>query len=243
MDKKPFITSAFGLAKEKELVSDDFFEVKVIDDICIAVLCDGVGSALKGREAARRVVRYLINNFKNRPQSWSIEKSLNTFIKNINQILYRESIEEYQRTEFVTTLCITIIEGNRLYGANVGDSKIYLLRDDNLIELSDEHSLDEKGLEHVLTKAIGLEEDVEPYYFENNLDHLEWYLDLKDGENILSVDLENIQKINKYRQLRQIKIASLKHILEKNQIWYVYLDTSLDVFKSLLEFFLHRNYK
>jgi len=34
----------------------------------------------------------MLNNFKNRPQSWSIEKSILTFIKNINEILYKESL-------------------------------------------------------------------------------------------------------------------------------------------------------
>ncbi len=189
MEKKSFKTSAFGLAKEKELVSDDFYEVKVIDDLCIAILCDGVGSAKKGQEASRRVVRYLINNFKNRPQSWSIEKSLITFIKNINTILYRESIEEYENVEYLSTLCAVIIEGDRLYGANVGDSRIYLYRDKKLNQLSNDHSMDEKGMEHILTKAIGLEEQVEPYYFENNLQKDDFILLCSDGlSNLLNQD-------------------------------------------------------
>ncbi len=209
MKTKQYEVSAFGLAKGKELVSDDFYEVKVADDLCIAVLCDGVGSALKGQEASRRVTRYLVNNFKNRPKSWSIEKSLNTFIKNINKILYRESLDEYERAEFLTTLCIVIIEGSRLYGANVGDSRIYLLRDDKLLQLSHDHSFDEEGMEHILSKAIGLEEDVEPFYFENNLQKDDFILLCSDGlSNIL--DKDELKDKIKFGANRLVKYASKK---------------------------------
>ena len=181
MRKKQFIFNAFGLAKGKELVSDDFYAVKTYEDATIAVMCDGVGSAHRGQEASRRIVNNLVNNFKNRPQSWSIEKSLETFIRNINTILYRESIEQYDRPELVSTLSVVVIVGDRLYGANVGDSPIYLLRDGHLQQLSFDHVSDEKGMEHVLTQAMGLGEHVEPYLFENNLQPKDRLLLCSDG--------------------------------------------------------------
>jgi len=169
MSKNGIEISAFSLAKGKDLKGDDYYGYKIYDDITIAVVCDGVGSALKGADAAKRTTDFLINSLKNRPKSWSIEKSIKHFIENINHILYMESIQEYDRVEFVTTLTIVVIEGNRLYGANVGDSRIYLLRDNSLTQLSSDHSMSEKNMEHILTAAIGLDEGVEPYYFENNI--------------------------------------------------------------------------
>ncbi|MCO4846328.1 MAG: bifunctional protein-serine/threonine kinase/phosphatase, partial [Sulfurovum sp.] len=85
------------------------------------------------------------------------------------RVLYLESMAEYEREELVTTLALVVIEGDRLYGANVGDSRIYLHRDGELTQLSNDHSMDEEGMENVLTAAMGLEESVAPYYFENNL--------------------------------------------------------------------------
>jgi serine/threonine protein phosphatase PrpC len=164
-----FKTSTFGLAKGRELVSEDFAAVKVTDDLCVGIVCDGVGSARAGGKAARRVVNYLTNNFKARPRSWDIEKSLRHFIAGINAILYREGMEEYEAPEYVTTLSIVVIEGERLYGANVGDSPIMLYRDGHLQEIGFAHVSDEPGMEHVLTQAVGLAETVEPYLFENNL--------------------------------------------------------------------------
>jgi len=169
MSKQNIETSGLTLAKGTQLKGDDFFEVKVMDTITVAVVCDGVGSAMQGAEAAKRTCHFLVNALKNRPKSWTMEKSILHFIENINRVLYRESMEEYAREELVTTLTLVVIEGDRLYGANVGDSRIYLKRAEELIQLSSDHAMDEKGMENVLTAAIGLEEYVSPYYFENNL--------------------------------------------------------------------------
>lgn len=73
----------------------------------------------------------------------------------------------YEREELVTTLTIVVIEGNRLYGANVGDSRVYLFRNEKLIQLSSDHAMEEAGYENVLTQAIGIAQETTPYYFEN----------------------------------------------------------------------------
>jgi len=164
MPKNNIKTSGFSLAKQKELTGDDFYDVKSIGDLTIAVVCDGVGSAIEGAEAAKRTTNHLMNNFKIRPKTWSIEKSIKSFIESINSILYQESQIGYEASELVTTLTVVVIQGNRLYGANVGDSRVYLYRDKKLNQLSFDHAMDEKGFENVLTQAIGIENTVQPYY-------------------------------------------------------------------------------
>ncbi len=181
MSKKLIKTSGFTLAKGKELTGDDFFIVKTIEDLTIAIVCDGVGSANHGAQAAKRVANYLLNNFKNRPLTWSIEKSIKTFLHSINTILYEESLAHYERPELVTTVAIAIVQGNKLYGANVGDSRIYLLRDGKLEQLSHDHCVDEEGYDGVLTQAIGIDKDVTPYYFENIIDSNDKILLCSDG--------------------------------------------------------------
>ncbi|MDF1877853.1 bifunctional protein-serine/threonine kinase/phosphatase [Sulfurimonas sp. SAG-AH-194-L11] len=173
--------SGFSLAKRKELRGDDFYDVKTIGDLTIAIVCDGVGSATEGAQAAQRTTKNLMNNFKIRPKSWSIEKSIKTFIEAINAILYQESQVNYQSSELVTTLTIVVIQGNRLYGANVGDSRVYLHRDKTLTQLSSDHAMDEEGYENVLTQAIGIDSSVEIYYFENLLQKDDSILLCSDG--------------------------------------------------------------
>jgi len=181
MSKQNIETSGFTLAKGSQLKGDDFFEIKVMDNITVAVVCDGVGSAMQGAEAARRVTHFLVHSLKNRPKSWTMEKSIKHFIENINRVLYLESMEEYEREELVTTLTLVVIEGDRLYGANVGDSRIYLSRNGQFAQLSSDHAMEEEGMEGVLTSAMGLEETVEPYYFENNLQAKDQILLCSDG--------------------------------------------------------------
>jgi len=174
-------TSGFSLAKRQELTGDDFYDVKSIGDLTVAIVCDGVGSATEGAQAAQRVTKYLMNNLKIRPKTWSIEKSILSFTKSINEILYQESQVNYERSELVTTLTIVVIQANRLYGANVGDSRVYLHRDNKLNQLSHDHSMDEPGYENVLTQAIGIEKTVEPFYFENTLQKDDQILLCSDG--------------------------------------------------------------
>jgi len=189
MSKQNIETSGLTLAKGIQLKGDDFYEVKVMDTITVAVVCDGVGSAMQGAEAAKRTCHFLVNSLKNRPKSWSMEKSILHFIENINRVLYMESMEDYEREELVTTLTLVVIEGDRLYGANVGDSRIYLHRNGEFTQLSSDHAMEEEGMENVLTAAMGLEEEVSPYYFENNLQSGDQILLCSDGlYNELSQD-------------------------------------------------------
>ena len=181
MSKQNIKTSGFTLAKGTQLKGDDFFEIKVMDTITVAVVCDGVGSAQYGAEAAKRATSFLIHSLKNRPKSWNMEKSIKHFIENINRVLFLESMEEYEREELVTTLALVVIEGDRLYGANVGDSRIYLNRNSMFTQLSVDHTMEEEGMENILTSAIGLEEGVTPYYFENNLQANDQILLCSDG--------------------------------------------------------------
>jgi serine/threonine protein phosphatase PrpC len=179
MSKNNIKTSGFSLAKRKELTGDDFYEVKQLDDMTIAVVCDGVGSAQEGALAAKKVTLHLINNFKNLPKAWSIEKAIKEFITSINSILYAQSIQEYERPEYATTVTVCVIKGNRLYGANAGDSRIYLLRDNKLNQLSYDHN--EDGMANVLSNAVGISENVEIFYFENSIQKDDKILLCSDG--------------------------------------------------------------
>ena len=211
MSKSNIKTSGFTLAKGKELTGDDFYDVKVKDNLTVAVLCDGVGSALGGAEAAKRVTTHLINNFKNKPNAWSIEKSIKEFIKSINSILYQESITQYERAELVTTLTIVVIDGDRLHGANVGDSRIYIKRDNSLRQLSFDHN--EDGMDNVLSNAIGIAPELEIYYFENNIQKDDSILLCSDGlYSIMSDDMLLKNMINGATSL--VKKAS--KLMEEN---------------------------
>ncbi|WP_297443995.1 bifunctional protein-serine/threonine kinase/phosphatase [Sulfurimonas sp.] len=197
MNKQDIKTTGFSLAKQKHLTGDDFYDIKTIGDMTVGIVCDGVGSADEGAAAAKRVTTYLMNNFKIRPKTWSIEKSIKTFIESINSILFQESQTNYERSELVTTLTIVVIQGNRLYGANVGDSRVYLYRNEELTQLSNDHAMEEEGYENVLTQAIGISDSVDSYYFENILQKDDKILLCSDGLYTILSEEEIKANINK----------------------------------------------
>jgi len=69
----------------------------------------------------------------------------------------------------LTTLSVLALDGNRAYGFNLGDSPVYHFRGGKLIRLSQRHAIAEPGLEHVLTRAIGLADEIDPFFFETEL--------------------------------------------------------------------------
>src|SRR5205809_689748 len=69
----------------------------------------------------------------------------------------------------IAVLAVAVVEGDRLYGLNVGDSRVYLSRDGRLAQLSRDHVAERAGMSHVLDKAVGLELEIEPHLFETEL--------------------------------------------------------------------------
>ncbi|MES2571307.1 MAG: PP2C family serine/threonine-protein phosphatase, partial [Verrucomicrobiota bacterium] len=156
--------TSFGLAR-----SDDSFGIRSWDETVLAVLADGAGAARGAREASSRIVESLLSYYEVRPQSWSPPRALLEFTRLINGSLHQESMARYESPEMVSTLAAAVIEGNRLFGLNVGDSRVYLLRQGNFSQLSTDHTVNERGFRHVLKRAMGLADVVEPDAFETEL--------------------------------------------------------------------------
>ncbi|HEY2573032.1 MAG TPA: bifunctional protein-serine/threonine kinase/phosphatase [Verrucomicrobiaceae bacterium] len=163
--------TSFGVPCVEGRPSSDAFAVESWGETVVAVLCDGAGTGEPAREAAHRAVASFIENYQVRPRSWSPQRSLTEFTHLLNRTLHQESIARYDRPEMVSTLAATVIEGDRLYGVNVGDSRICLARNGALRVLSEDHV--EAPSSHVLTRALGLEPKVEPHFFD---------VELRDGD-------------------------------------------------------------
>ncbi len=161
--------TSFGLAKSDGAESDDSFAVKAWGETVIAVLADGAGAARDAREASTRIVQSLMSNYAVRPESWSPQRALAEFTKLINHTLHHESLARHSTPEMISTLSVAVIEGNRLFGLNVGDSRVYLSRGGRLSQLSHDHVINEGTFSHVLQRAIGLAPEVEPHCFETEL--------------------------------------------------------------------------
>ncbi len=185
---KTRITSC-ALGREKDQPSADACDGRPHHDIVIAALADGVGRAELGREAAEKTVANFISYFKSRPRGWSIRKALEEFARLINRSLHQESMTRFERVELLCTAAVTVIEGDRLHGLNVGDSRVYLLRGNQLTQLSVDHAETQPGFQHVLQRSMGMEAEVAPHYFETDVRTGDTVLLCSDGiTNALSDD-------------------------------------------------------
>ena len=155
-------SSEFILPKP-DCVGDDACAFTIIDNtLFVSVLCDGVGSAKRGGSAARQCVKFFIDQFKTRPKAWDIPKTMEVFTRHINNLLFKESMSQYEKIELLTTLTLAVIEGETLYTLNLGDSRIYLLSPKGeLRQLSHDHTMDDEYMSHVLTQACGLSENID----------------------------------------------------------------------------------
>ena len=112
----------------------------------IAVLCDGMGGHEGGEIAAQTAVNLIIEEYKIADdfrdktkieiQEW-FTKTTNEIIK-----LYKLTIlEDDIYTNMGTTLCVAIGIGNDVYIANIGDSRAYVLFNNKLNLITEDHSL------------------------------------------------------------------------------------------------------
>lgn len=164
-------TTSYGIASEEGRTTSDAFAVRAWDQTVIAVLCDGAGTGQPAREAARRAVDSLIEHYGARPRTWAPERALLEFTQLLNRTFYQESQARYERSEMVSTLAAAVIEGDRLFGVNVGDSRVCLCRDGVLQTLSVDHV--DAIQTSMLTRALGLQADIQPHFFSE---------DLRDGD-------------------------------------------------------------
>lgn len=175
---------------------DDAWIVRERGDTVVIALADGVGACREGGAGARRAVEMLADYYLARPRAWSPRRALAEFSTQINRQLYQESMERHGAPEMACTLTAIVIEGDRLYGCNIGDSPGFLWRQGRLTRLTEAHALTQPGMDHVLTRAVGLEALVEPHFFEHAITSGDVILACSDGittvvdEKLLSTLLE-----------------------------------------------------
>ncbi len=123
----------------------------------IAAVADGVSGSDGGREAAEYSVRGLLTDYYATPDTWPVTQALDRVIKAINSWVQRQGSTRAERGGMATTLTTLVVRGNYYYFAHVGDSRLYLLRNGTLKRLTADHVWDRPEMQHVLTRAIGID--------------------------------------------------------------------------------------
>jgi serine/threonine protein phosphatase PrpC len=175
------LSTVHGLARDPGRGSEDAFRVHERDDRVLAVLADGLGASKEGGAAARRAVQMFHDDYFTRPKAWSARRALREFINRLNRLCYQESLQRHGSPELLCTLSVAAIEGDHLYGLSVGDSPVYLYRRGLITQLTEAHSLADAGMDHVLTRAVGLEPEIDPHFFETVIERGDVIVLCSDG--------------------------------------------------------------
>ncbi len=147
----------------------------IADDLGLALVADGMGGAACGEVAAQMTVDCVADLLRASGINGHSVAALETAIAEANRRVWRHAKQTQQCKGMGTTIVAACWQGERLAIANVGDSRAYLLRENQLTQLSYDQSLvnelrhnlglnDEQikryANRNVLTQAIGTSENV-----------------------------------------------------------------------------------
>ncbi|MGV3742081.1 MAG: protein kinase domain-containing protein [Burkholderiaceae bacterium] len=126
----------------------------------VAAIADGVSGNEGGREAAEYSVRGLLADYYATPDTWPVTQSLERVIKAVNTWVLHQGSVRRELAGMATTLSSLVLRGSFYYFSHVGDTRLYLLRGGALRRLTTDHVWDRPEMQHVLTRAIGLDSHV-----------------------------------------------------------------------------------
>lgn len=150
----------FGHSRVAGNESEDAACIFDQDGVTVAVVADGLGSAREGRVAANRAVDAVKRNFPARPHNWTAGHACQEIVRHLNRRLWQEGMARFESPELASTIAVAALEGDRLFALNAGDSRIYLWRERELRQISTDHREKNPQQRHVLTRALGLAEEL-----------------------------------------------------------------------------------
>lgn len=193
------------------------------------LLADGMGGHKAGDYASRYAVEQLTAFFGQKFPEKDVHGILKEGIRKVNQKLFEEACQDKDLYGMGSTLVIATIKGTVLYVANIGDSRLYLLRDE-LQQITRDHSYveelvamgkikrgsrDYQEKKNIITRAMGTEEHVDPDLFALKLKKGDIILMCSDGLSNM-VDEFEMEYIIRSEEGLQRKAESLVEAANRN---------------------------
>ena len=147
----------------------------------LIAVADGVSGNAGGGEAAEMTVRTVSADYYATPDTWQPHTALDKVLTAANRWVLSQANANRDMAGMATTLSLLILRGQRYYSAHVGDTRIYLLRDGILKQITTDHVWDRPDMRHVLKRAIGLDAHLTADFGEGNLQIGDVFALLSDG--------------------------------------------------------------
>ncbi|MGO4312003.1 protein kinase [Pseudomonas sp. KB_15] len=140
-------------------------------------IADGVSQCADGGLAARSTLQALALDYYATPETWSVAQALDRLLLAQNRWLQANGGGQ----PLLTTLSALVLRGRRFTLAHVGDCRVYRWHADRLQRISEDHVWDQPGMQHVLKRALGLDQHLVLDFLDGELRPDESFVLLSDG--------------------------------------------------------------
>jgi serine/threonine protein phosphatase PrpC len=143
----------------------------------LCAIADGVSQCADGGLAARSTLQALAMDYYATPQTWGVAQALERLLLAQNRWLQANGGGQ----PLLTTLSALVFRGQRFTLAHVGDCRAYRWMDGELQCLTEDHVWEQPGMQHVLKRALGLDQHLVLDFLDGQLREGECFLLLTDG--------------------------------------------------------------
>jgi protein phosphatase len=205
--------------------NEDSFAVEADRQRGLFVVADGMGGHAAGEVASEMAVQILqreladLRDLESPPAAERVMKAL----KRANKAIHDRTLSEVDKQGMGTTASVLIIAGRRYLIGQVGDSRVYLLRDGALRQLTKDHSYVQEQVDagfltpeqaryhpysNVITRCVGASPEVEPDVYTGEVRVGDLFLVASDGLTGM-VDDRRLQQL----LLARVPAERLVHLL------------------------------
>lgn len=143
----------------------------------LVAIADGVSQCADGGLAARSTLQALALDYYATPQTWSVAQALDRLLLAQNRWLQANGGGQ----PLLTTVSALVLRGRRFTLAHVGDCRVYRWQADALQRISQDHVWEQPGMQHVLKRALGLDQHLVLDFLDGELREGECFVLLSDG--------------------------------------------------------------
>jgi serine/threonine protein phosphatase PrpC len=178
--------------------NEDAFFVLPSKERGVFIVADGMGGHAAGEVASEMAVQIISRELQELRDLHGEEarEHLMDAIRTANRAIYDRTIAESDKQGMGTTTSVLLVAGARYLIGQVGDSRVYLLRDGALRQLTKDHSYVQEQVDaglltpeqaryhpysNVITRCVGAGEEVEPDTFSGELRMGDVFLVASDG--------------------------------------------------------------
>ncbi|MGE8147598.1 protein kinase domain-containing protein [Pseudomonas frederiksbergensis] len=140
-------------------------------------IADGVSQCADGGLAARSTLQALALDYYATPETWGVAQALDRLLSAQNRWLQANGGGQ----PLLTTVSALVMRGRRFTLAHVGDCRVYRWHADQLQRVSEDHVWDQPGMQHVLKRALGLDQHLVLDFLDGELRLDERFVLLSDG--------------------------------------------------------------